>query len=85
MSTIRKSITFTEQQDSWIKLQIENGDYTNDSEYIRDLVRKDQTENKSFMQLRTALYEGLNSGVATKTVSEIMKEVEVKMKNEGKL
>ena len=31
MATIRKSITFTEQQDAWIKQQIEKGDFTNDS------------------------------------------------------
>jgi antitoxin ParD1/3/4 len=45
METIRKSITFKEQQDKWIKPRIKNGDFTNDSEYIRDLVRKDQSEN----------------------------------------
>ena len=26
----------------WIKSQIENGRYGNDSEYVRDLIRKDQ-------------------------------------------
>lgn len=41
MNTVRKSITFTNQQDSWIKIRVKNGDFTNDSEYIRDLVRKD--------------------------------------------
>ena len=42
MGTTRKTITVTEQQGKWIKAQIEGGDFTNDSEYIRDLIRRDQ-------------------------------------------
>lgn len=42
MAEIRKSITFTEQQDAYVKSIIEQGIYTNDSEYIRDIIRKDQ-------------------------------------------
>jgi antitoxin ParD1/3/4 len=34
MSTIRKTITFTEKQDKWIKSQIKAGEFTNDSEYL---------------------------------------------------
>lgn len=42
MGTLRKTITLTDQQDSWIKAQIHAGHYTNDSEYIRDLIRREQ-------------------------------------------
>lgn len=73
MATIRKSITFTEQQDSWIKSQIEGGDYTNDSEYIRDLIRKDQANNSKLNYLRMAVQKGLDSGVSKKTVQDIIK------------
>ena len=45
MGTTRKTITVTDQQDEWIKAQIEGGDFTNDSEYIRDLIRRDQARN----------------------------------------
>jgi len=38
----RKTITLTEQQDDWVKGQIESGHFGNDSEYIRDLIRRDQ-------------------------------------------
>ena len=41
MGTTRKTITVTDQQDKWIKTQIEGGDFTNDSEYIRDLIRSE--------------------------------------------
>ncbi|NAS13840.1 type II toxin-antitoxin system ParD family antitoxin [Poritiphilus flavus] len=76
MATIRKSITFTEQQDLWIKKQIEKGDYTNDSEYLRDLVRRDQAEQQKLDELRAAVQVGLDSGISDKSVEEIWKEAE---------
>lgn len=63
MSTIRKTITLTEQQGQWVKAQIAAGRYTNDSEYIRDLVRRDQEGNAKQRALKQAIQEGLDSGV----------------------
>ena len=42
MGTVRKTITLTDQQGNWIKAQINAGHCTNDSEYIRDLIRREQ-------------------------------------------
>ena len=62
MSTVRKTITLTDQQDGWIKSQIQAGHYTNDSEYIRDLIRREQERSAQVDALRAALVEGENSG-----------------------
>ena len=62
MSTVRKTITLTDQQDGWIKGQIQAGNYTNDSEYIRDLIRREQERAAQIDALRSALIEGENSG-----------------------
>ena len=85
MATIRKTVTFTEQQDNWIKAQIEAGEFTNDSEYLRDLVRRDQAKNAKFSALKAAITEGMNSGLSDKTVPDIMKEVEERMRADGRL
>ncbi len=42
MAMIKKSITVTDQQDSWIKAQIERGHYGNESEVVRELIRERQ-------------------------------------------
>jgi antitoxin ParD1/3/4 len=76
MSTIRKSITFTEQQDDWIKTRIKIGDFTNDSEYVRDLVRKDQLKNLKLLELKSAIDEGLQSGKSNLKVSDIIRKVD---------
>lgn len=62
MGTVRKSITLTDQQDGWIKAQIESGHYANDSEYIRDLIRREQERSAEVEAIRTALLEGESSG-----------------------
>lgn len=58
----RKTITLTEQQDNWIREQIESGHFGNDSEYIRDLIRRDQQAKERLTSLRLALAEGEASG-----------------------
>lgn len=62
MSMHRKTVTLTKQQDDWIKSQIESGNFGNDSEYIRDLIRKDQQAKEHLAKLRQALIEGESSG-----------------------
>ena len=78
MSTTRKTITLTDQQDQWIKAQIAAGEYTNDSEYIRDLVRRDQEQNAKFRALKAAIQEGLDSGITNKTVRDVWEEAEAR-------
>jgi len=62
MGTVRKTITLTDKQDSWIKAQIDAGHYTNDSEYIRDLIRREQERSIEVEAIRAALIEGESSG-----------------------
>ncbi len=85
MSVIRKSITFTQQQDNWIKLQIKEGLYTNDSEYIRDLIRHDQENKRKLQELENAIQEGFDSSISNKSIPDIMNEVEAKLKANDKL
>ena len=62
MGTTRKTITVTEQQDEWIKARIAAGDFTNDSEYIRDLIRHDQARQAEIEAIREELIKGEESG-----------------------
>ena len=62
MSTVRKTITLTEQQNAWIAAQIAAGHYTNDSEAIRDLIRREQERDIGLAAIRQALVEGEESG-----------------------
>jgi antitoxin ParD1/3/4 len=85
MGTVRKTITFTEQQDQWIKAKIAGGQFTNDSEYIRDLVRRDQEKNAEIEAIRAALIEGEHSSISTRTPDDIRKAVQKRMRKNGQL
>jgi antitoxin ParD1/3/4 len=80
MRTVRKTITLTDKQVEWVKARIEGGGYTNDSEYFRDLIRRDQEQGAKFQALRNAIQDGLASGVSSRTVNEIWDEAERRAK-----
>ena len=68
----RKTITVTEQQELWIKSQINSGKYGNDSEYLRELIRLDQEHKQKIAVLRSALIEGEKSGISKRSMDDIL-------------
>jgi antitoxin ParD1/3/4 len=85
MTTTRKTITVTQQQDSWIKSRIAAGEFTNDSEYIRDLIRRDQERHSKIEALRAALIEGEESGISDRTPEEIIRVARERLAANGKI
>jgi len=71
MSMHLKTITLTEQQDSWVNGQVQSGRFGNDSEYIRYLIRRDQQAQERLITLRKALVEGESSDPIQLDVSAI--------------
>jgi antitoxin ParD1/3/4 len=74
MDIVRKTITVPKQMDEWIKTRIE-GHYTNDSEYLRDLIRHDMEERQEFLRIKAALEAGETSGVSDDNVLDVMAQV----------
>jgi antitoxin ParD1/3/4 len=64
-------ISIPDDQQEWIAAQLAAGGYANASDYIRELIRRDQLAQKS---LRTALIDGERSGVSTRTVSDVARQ-----------
>lgn len=79
----RKTITITEQQDRWIKSVIRSGDYGNDSEYFRDLIRRDQARRLAEGKLRRMLAEAEASGMSEHTIEEVWAAAEARHKAGG--
>ena len=72
MTMTRKTITISGAMEDWIKAQIECGRYGNDSEYVRDLIRRDQDYQARLSALRTAIENGRKSGETHDTVNDII-------------
>ena len=58
------NIALPEPLRAYVAHRVESGDYGNTSEYVRDLIRKDQREQR-IQRLRALVEEGLSSGPAT--------------------
>lgn len=85
MAMMRKTITIPDAMEHWIKARIESGSYANDSEYLRDLIRRDQERHGKAERLRELIAEGLESGVSDGSVDDIRKRVEARLKADGRL
>ena len=53
------NISLPDQMRGWVEECVQSGRYSNASDYVRDLIRKDHIK---LQQLRQALIEGENSG-----------------------
>lgn len=74
------NVSLPEQMKSWVEGKIDAGQYHNASEYIRDLIRKDQAETEKTLAFRAAIEIGRNSGVDDRSVDEIFVEAKTKAK-----
>lgn len=79
MAMVKKSITVTDQQDSWIKAQIETGHYGNESEVVRELIRERQireTESSAEIEaIRAKLISAEKSGFTDQSPEEVLEEI----------
>ena len=56
------NVSLPEVMKAWVERQAEGGLYGNASDYIRDLIRKDQQRKDAIAALQSAVTEGLKSG-----------------------
>lgn len=85
MGMVKKSITVTSQQERWIKAQMETGNYSTDSELIREALREKQNRIDEIEQIRAALIAGEQSGVSERSMDDIMKAVLERKQKDGTL
>jgi len=76
MATMNVSIP--DQMRKWVENQIKSGIYSNASDYVRDLIRRDQEAKDKRETLIRALESGVNSGVSKRTLNDIWKEVKTR-------
>lgn len=76
MAMTRKTISIPDAMEAWVKAQIASGRYANDSEYFRDLIRRDQERRDAEAELRHMLKEADEGGVSDRTLDQIWAEAE---------
>lgn len=58
------NISVPDPMKDWVQAQIDDGKYASSSDYVRDLIRKDQQQRDKLAALQTAITLGIESGQA---------------------
>lgn len=58
---------------SWVEAQAGEGRYSNASDYVRDLIRRDQERREKIANMQRLVEEGRSSGISEDTMDDIWK------------
>lgn len=65
MATMNVSLPASMKE--WVEAQTETGRYANASDYVRDLIRRDQDRNDKIAAMQRFVDEGLKGGTGTRS------------------
>ncbi|KST59047.1 hypothetical protein AO398_04585 [Methylobacterium sp. GXS13] len=65
------NVSLPDPMKAWVEAQAETGRYANASDYVRDLIRRDQDRLAKLGDLQRRIDEGLASGVSGRSEEEI--------------
>jgi antitoxin ParD1/3/4 len=75
------NISIPDPMKDWVQAQVETGAYANSSDYVRDLIRKDQENRNKLHILQKAITEGLESGTSAKSFDDIISAAKLDLQN----
>jgi len=77
MSTM--NVSLPAEMKRWVEQQANSGRFSNSSDYVRDLIRRDQERQEKITHLQQLIDEGINSGVSDMTMADIRREARSKL------
>lgn len=72
------NVSLPDPMKDWVEDRVKSGQYANASDYVRDLIRRDQEKREALIQ---ALIKGEQSGVSKRNVLQIAAEARRKLEN----
>ncbi len=72
------NVSLPDPMKTWVETQVSTGHYSNASDYVRDLIRRDQEYQDKRETLIKALIAGENSGVAKRALGDIWQGVKAR-------
>jgi len=73
------NVSLPEPMKDWVEAQAKTGRYSNASDYVRDLIRRDQARNDKIAAMQSFVNAGLRSGVGTRSKDELFAEAEARV------
>lgn len=72
MPMAQMNISIPDKLKSWVEDRVADGSYASSSDYLRDLVRRDQRAEESRMRLQMEVERGLASPESDRTIADII-------------
>ena len=66
------NISVPDKLKAWAETRVAEGRYSSTSDYVRDLMRRDQDGAEAQARLQAAIDEGLASGISGRSMDEII-------------
>ncbi|MCW8829372.1 MAG: type II toxin-antitoxin system ParD family antitoxin [Gammaproteobacteria bacterium] len=64
------NVSLPEAMKQWVEKQARSGRYSNTSDYVRDLIRRDQELAVKIAHMQTLVTQGVESGTGNRTMEE---------------
>ncbi|EKV28214.1 ParD protein (antitoxin to ParE) [Caenispirillum salinarum AK4] len=76
------NVSLPDPMKDWVEAQARTGRYSNASDYVRDLIRRDQERAAALAELQALVTEGINSGISSRTTDDVWEGVRRRMGSE---
>jgi antitoxin ParD1/3/4 len=73
VSMATMNVSLPDPMKDWVEAQAQTGRYSNASDYVRDLIRRDQERADKLQELQKLITEGVESGISDRSISDILK------------
>lgn len=68
------NVSLPDDMKNWVEDQTDTGRYSNASDYVRDLIRRDQDRLMKITEMQKLVDEGLSSGVSNESMKDVLKQ-----------
>ncbi|EXL05005.1 type II toxin-antitoxin system ParD family antitoxin [Brucella anthropi] len=68
---VTMNVSLPHPMKEWVEAQAKTGRYSNASDYVRDLIRKDQMRSDKIAAMQRFVDEGLQSGPGSRSQDEL--------------
>ena len=69
------NISLPDPMKTWVEAQAGTGRYSNASDYVRDLIRRDQERKQKIADLQQLIDEARTGGISSETLGDIRARV----------
>ena len=66
------NVSLPESMKDWVETQARTGRYSNSSDYVRDLIRRDQERAEKLAELRRLIEAGFASGLSDRSLTDVL-------------